>query len=98
MKYEYIAKVGGKYRIKPFIKVVELRKDHNEILVGNVSYIDSNTLKINTPLVYEIGQGVSIGGFVSNVVDFRLLELSITNQPIFKEAKIISRKELEDDN
>lgn len=98
MIYEYIAKVGGKYRIKPFTKTVELRKDHNEILAGNVSYINSDTLKINTTLVYEVGQGVSIGGFISNIVDFRLLELSITNQPVFKEAKIISRKELENDN
>ena len=92
MNYEYIAKSGGKYRIKPFIGYVELRKEHNEILVGNVSYIDSDTLRINTPLVYEVGQGVSIGGFISNTVNFRLIELSITNQPVFENARIISRK------
>lgn len=98
MKYEYIAKSGGKYRIKPFTMSVELRKEHKEVLVGSVDYIDSDTLRINTPLVYEIGQGVSIGGFISNTVEFRLLELSITNQPVFKNAKIISRKEIEYDN
>lgn len=98
MIYEYVAKCGGRYRIKPFLEPVELRKDHNEVLVGSVSYVDSDTIRVNTPLVYDIGQGVSIGGFISNTVYFRLLELSITNQPVFKDAKIISRKELENDN
>lgn len=98
MDYEYVATGGGKFRIKPFTGYVDLRKDHKEILEGKVSYIDTNTLKIETSLKYEIGQSVSIGGFVSNVVNFKLLELSITDYPVFKEAQIISKKEVNYDD
>ena len=43
-------------------------------------------------LLYEVGQFVSIGGYPYGGRKFRLLELSITDNPVLDKAKIISRK------
>ena len=88
---KYYAKLGGKYRIDDFIDNVELRLDHTQILPGTVKKIDGNTVLIDTPLNYRIGQGVSIGGFETGGKGFRLMELSITDYPVFADAKITRR-------
>ena len=88
---KYYAKLGGQYRIDDFIDNVELRLDHNEILPGSIIKIDRNTVLIDTPLNYKLGQGVSIGGFETGGKGFRLMELSITDYPVFADAKITRR-------
>jgi hypothetical protein len=88
---KYYAKLGGKYRIDDFIDNVELRLDHTQILPGTITKIDGNTVLIDTPLNYRIGQGVSIGGFETGGKGFRLMELSITDYPVFADAKITRR-------
>lgn len=88
---KYYAKLGGQYRIDDFIDNVELRLDHNEILPGKVTKIDGNTVLIDTPLQYKLGQGVSIGGYETGGKGFRLMEVSITDYPVFTEAMITRR-------
>ena len=88
---KYYAKLGGQYRIDDLIDEVELRLDHNEILPGVITKIDGNTVLIDTPLNYKLGQGVSIGGFETGGKGFRLMELSITDYPVFVDAKITRR-------
>lgn len=88
---KYYAKLGRQYRIDDFIDEVELRLDHTQILPGVITKIDSNTVLIDTPLQYKLGQGVSIGGFETGGKGFRLMELSITDYPVFADAKITRR-------
>ena len=88
---KYYAKLGGQYRIDDFIDNVELRLDHNEILPGKVTKIDGNTVLIDTPLQYKLGQGVSIGGYETGGKGFRLIEVSITDYPVFQDAMITRR-------
>ena len=88
---KYYAKLGGQYRIDDLIDEVELRLDHNEILPGVIKKIDGNTVLIDTPLNYRIGQGVSIGGFETGGKGFRLIEVSITDYPVFQDAMITRR-------
>lgn len=88
---KYYAKLGGQYRIDDFIDNVELRLDHNEILPGSITKIDGNTVLIDTPLQYKLGQGVSIGGFETGGKGFRLMEVSITDYPVFQDAMITRR-------
>ena len=88
---KYYAKLGGQYRIDDFIDNVELRLDHNEILPGVITKIDGNTVLIDTPLQYKLGQGVSIGGYETGGKGFRLMEVSITDYPVFADAKITRR-------
>lgn len=88
---KYYAKLGGQYRIDDFIDNVELRLDHTQILPGTITKIDGNTVLIDTPLNYKLGQGVSIGGFETGGKGFRLMELSITDYPVFADAKITRR-------
>ena len=92
MLYEYVATYGDKYRIYSFKVHRELRKDHSELLSGKVYYNSKRTLRIETTLLYEVGQSVSIGGYPYGGRKFRLLELSITDNPVLDKAKIISRK------
>lgn len=88
---KYYAKLGGQYRIDDLIDKVELRLDHNEILPGSITKIDGNTVLIDTPLQYKLGQGVSIGGFETGGKGFRLMEVSITDYPVFQDAMITRR-------
>ena len=88
---KYYAKLGGQYRIDDLIDEVELRLDHNEILPGVIKKIDGNTVLIDTPLNYRIGQGVSIGGFETGGKGFRVMEVSITDYPVFQDAVITRR-------
>ena len=88
---KYYAKLGGQYRIDDFIDNVELRLDHKEILPGKVTKIDGNTVLIDTPLQYKLGQGVSIGGYETGGKGFRLMEVSITDYPVFQDAMITRR-------
>ena len=88
---KYYAKLGGQYNIDDFIDEVQLRVDHNEILPGIITKIDGNTVLIDTPLNYKIGQGVSIGGYETGGKGFRLIEVSITDNPVFEDAKITRR-------
>ena len=88
---KYYAKLGGQYNIDDLIDEVELRLDHKEILPGTITKIDGNTVLIDTPLNYRIGQGVSIGGFETGGKGFRLMEVSITDYPVFQDAMITRR-------
>ena len=88
---KYYAKLGGQYRIDDFIDNVELRLDHNEILPGVIKKIDGNTVLIDTPLQYRLGQGVSIGGYETGGKGFRVMEVSITDYPVFQDAMITRR-------
>ena len=88
---KYYAKLGGQYRIDDFIDNVELRLDHNEILPGSITKIDTDTVLIDTPLQYRLGQGVSIGGYETGGKGFRLIEVSITDYPVFQDAMITRR-------
>ena len=88
---KYYAKLGGQYNIDDLIDNVELRLDHNEILPGSITKIDSNTVLIDTPLQYKLGQGVSIGGYETGGKGFRLMEVSITDYPVFQDAMITRR-------
>ena len=88
---KYYAKLGGQYNIDDLIDEVELRLDHTQILPGTITKIDGNTVLIDTPLNYRIGQGVSIGGYETGGKGFRLMELSITDYPVFADAKITRR-------
>ena len=88
---KYYAKLGNQYNINDLIDEVELRLDHNEILPSTITKIDGNTVLIDTPLNYKLGQGVSIGGFETGGKGFRLMELSITDYPVFVDAKITRR-------
>ena len=88
---KYYAKLGGQYRINDLIDEVELRLDHNEILPGSITKIDRNTVLIDTPLNYRVGQGVSLGGYETGGKGFRLMEVSITDYPVFADAKITRR-------
>lgn len=88
---KYYAKLGGQYNIDDLIDEVELRLDHNEILPGSITKIDTDTVLIDTPLNYRIGQGVSIGGYETGGKGFRLIEVSITDYPVFQDAMITRR-------
>ena len=88
---KYYAKLGGQYNIDDFIDNVELRLDHTQILPGVINKIDGNTVLIDTPLNYKLGQGVSIGGFETGGKGFRLMEVSITDYPVFQDAMITRR-------
>ena len=88
---KYYAKLGGQYNIDDLIDEVELRLDHNEILPGVIKKIDGNTVLIDTPLQYRLGQGVSIGGYETGGKGFRLIEVSITDYPVFQDAMITRR-------
>ena len=88
---KYYATLGGQYRIDDLIDNVELRLDHNEILPGVITKIDGNTVLIDTPLQYKLGQGVSIGGYETGGKGFRLMEVSITDYPVFQDAMITRR-------
>ena len=88
---KYYAKLGGQYRIDDLIDEVELRLDHNEILPGVITKIDGNTVLIDTPLQYKLGQGVSLGGYETGGEGFRLMEVSITDYPVFQDAMITRR-------
>ena len=88
---KYYAKLGGQYNIDDFIDNVELRLDHTQILPGVIKKIDGNTVLIDTPLNYKLGQGVSIGGFETGGKGFRLMEVSITDYPVFQDAMITRR-------
>ena len=85
---KYYAKLGGQYRIDDFIDEVELRLDHTQILPGAITKIDGNTVLIDTPLQYKLGQGVSLGGYETGGKGFRLMEVSITDYPVFSDAMI----------
>ena len=88
---KYYAKLGGQYRIDDLIDEVQLRLDHKEILPGTVKKIDGNTVLIDTPLNYRIDQGVSLGGYETGGKGFRLMEVSITDYPVFVDAMITRR-------
>ena len=88
---KYYVKLCGKYNIDDLIDEVELRLDHTQILPGTIKKIDGNTVLIDTPLQYKLGQGVSLGGFETGGKGFRLMELSITDYPVFADAKITRR-------
>ena len=88
---KYYVKLGGKYNIDDLIDEVELRLDHTQILPGVIKKIDGNTVLIDTPLNYKLGQGVSIGGFETGGKGFRLMEVSITDYPVFQDAMITRR-------
>lgn len=87
---KYIAKLGNQYIIEDFSDEVELRLDHvHKLPYNSITKIGRDTVMIDTPLKYSVGQGVSIGGYETGSKYFRLLEVSITDYPVFQDAKII---------
>lgn len=88
----YIATIGTRFKIEPFEGSVPLKKEHNEVLSGSVYYHSPMKVKIDTTLVYDIGQKVSIGGFPIGGKGFDLKEVSITDNPVLPNAKIIERR------
>lgn len=84
----YKAILGNKYIINDFIEKVELRLEHNIVLPADIYKYDRNTVIIDTPLLYQVKQGVSIGGYPEGGKNFRLLELSITDFPILENSYI----------
>lgn len=84
----YKAILGNKYIINDFMDSVELRLDHQIILPATIYKYDRNTVIIDTPLKYPVKQGVSIGGYPEGGKRFRLLEVSITDYPVFQNAYI----------
>ncbi len=86
---KYIAKLGNQFIIEDFTDEVELRLDHTQKLPYNsITKIGRDTVLIDTPLKYSVGQGVSIGGYETGGKGFRLIEVSITDYPVFPDAKI----------
>lgn len=98
MKFEYIITYGHKYRISSFKGHKPLKLDHKDVLYGKVYYNSKKTLRIETTLSYDVGQKISIGGYPIGGKKFRLIEVSITNNPVLANAEVISRKEIQDDN
>lgn len=90
MKYK--ATLGGKWQVYTNTGTIDLRQDHLGILPATVKLIDHNTVEFETELDYEIGQKVSIGGYPTGKRDFNLLEVSITNHPVYESAKIIEKE------
>lgn len=87
---KYITKLGNQYIIEDFVDEVELRLDHVQKLPYNsITKIGRDTVMIDTPLIYEVGQGVSVGGYETGGKYFRLLEISVTDYPVFPDAEII---------
>lgn len=84
----YKAILGNKYIINDFIEKVELRLEHNIVLPADIYKYDRNTVIIDTPLLYSVKQGVSIGGYPEGGKNFRLLELSITDFPVLENSYI----------
>lgn len=94
--YYYIATIGNKYKLEPFSEAKRLRLDHRKVLTGEVYYLDEKRLIILTTLLYDVGQTVSIGGYPIGGKYFQLEELSITDNPVLDNAKIIEREQLND--
>lgn len=84
----YKAILGNQYIINDFIENVELRLEHGIVLPADIYKYDRNTVIIDTPLVYSIKQGVSIGGYPEGGKRFRMIELSITDFPVLKNSYI----------
>lgn len=84
----YKAILGNKYIINDFIDKVELRLDHNIVIPADIYKYDRNTVVIDTPLLYKVGQPVSIGGYPEGGKNFRMLELSITDFPVLENSYI----------
>ncbi|MDM7533515.1 hypothetical protein QUE06_00870 [Lactococcus lactis] len=84
----YKAILGNKYIINDFIEKVELRLEHNIVLPADIYKYDRNTVIVDTPLLYKVGQPVSIGGYPEGGKNFRMLELSITDFPVLENSYI----------
>lgn len=94
--YYYVATIGNKYKLEPFSEPKRLRLDHRKVLTGEVYYLDEKRLIILTTLSYDVGQTVSIGGYPIGGKYFQLEELSITDNPVLDNAKIIEREQIND--
>lgn len=90
---KYTVKLGYYWKIQPFSDV-PLKLEHRESLPAIVTYCDSNTAYIYTDLEYHIGQKVSVGGFPISGKKFKLVELSITDFPVFENAQIIEKEDI----
>lgn len=90
---KYTALLGNYWKVQPFSDV-PLKLEHKETLPAIVTYKDSNTAYIYTDLQYDVGQKVSVGGFPINGRKFQLIELSITDFPVFEEAQIIEKEDI----
>lgn len=98
MLYEYVITYGHKYKIDSFKGYKPLKLDHKKFLAGKVYYNSKKTLRIETTLLYDVGQKVSIGGYPIGGKKFRLIEVSVTDNPLLSNAEIISRKVINNDN
>lgn len=94
---KYTATLGGKWWAYNDNERIELRQDHLETLPAEVKLIDSDTVEIITDLNYNVGQKVSIGGYQTGKRNFKIMEVSITNNPVYENAQIIEKETLIDD-
>lgn len=92
--FKYKAFIGYRYRLQKFDGIKDLKTIHRSFLGGKIEYIDDYHVNIYTDLSYEIGQGVSIGGFPIGNRYFELLEVSITDNPVIEGAQIIEKEKI----
>lgn len=93
-KFKYTAFIGYRFRLQAFEKTIKLKLAHSDFLGGEVGYIDDYNVYIYTNLSYNVGQGVSIGGYPLARRYFQLEEISITDFPKIEGAKIIKKEVL----
>ncbi|MQW22005.1 MULTISPECIES: hypothetical protein [unclassified Lactococcus] len=93
MKYK--ATLGGKWWTYTDNESIDLRQDHLGVLPATVKLIDSDTVEFETELDYQIGQKVSIGGYPTGKRNFKIMEVSITNHPVYENAKIIEKEQID---
>ena len=79
---KYTVKLGDYWRVQPFSDV-PLKLEHKENLPAIVTYCDSNTAYIYTDLEYNISGK-----------KFKLIELSITDFPVFETAQIVEKEDI----
>lgn len=93
-KFKYTAFIGYRFRLQTFKETIKLKLTHSDFLGGEVEYIDDYNVFIYTNLSYEVGQGVSVGGYPLARRYFQLEEVSITDYPKIEGAKITKKEVL----
>lgn len=91
-KFKYTAFIGYRFRLQAFEENINLKLTHSDFLGGEVEYIDDYNVFIYTNLSYNVGQGVSIGGYPLVRRYFQLEEISITDSPRIEGAKITKKE------
>lgn len=93
---KYKATLVGKWWAYTDTGDIELRQDHLATLPAEVTLLDSNTVEFITELDYQVGQKVSIGGYQTGKRNFKIMEVSVTNNPVYENAQIIEKEQIDD--